>query len=97
MTGRQKADAEEKKMEMYYEAGCRCFRCNRLLHFHETELAHVIPKGYAWIYGREVIHHKKNMKISCSKCNSYALMDPKTHPIECEKLIQDIRNDIDES
>lgn len=87
-----KHDAYDKKIDMCIKAHWRCFRCGRHLRLNEAQLAHRIPKHKKYIkkYGADVIHNTLNMFVSCDKCNSYALIDPATHPIEAEKLVEKI-------
>lgn len=96
MTGSQKQEANDKKLEMYIKAGCRCFECGRHLRLSEAQLAHRIPKHKKYLkkYGPDVIHHELNMRISCSGCNSVALLDPATHPVEVAELVDRIREEL---
>lgn len=93
MKAHEKLEAEEYKLEKYFIAHSRCHYCNKLLRYTEAELAHRIPKTKLYLkkYGPEIIHHDKNMFITCDKCNSKALLDPKTHPLKAEKLIEEIK------
>ena len=63
------------------------------MHLGNLQLAHRIPKAKSYLkkYGKEVIHHKLNLATVCSlKCNDAVLLDPKTHPIEAQELIEKI-------
>ena len=93
MTGSEKQDAIDLKYEMYSKAKGKCFYCNKQLTIYESQLAHKIPKHkkYLKLYGKEIIHHPLNMEISCVKHNSYALLDPATHPVEAAQLIHRIK------
>jgi len=95
MTGSQKLDAQELKLKMYEDAGCKCSVCGKLLPYNEAQLAHKIHQGKAALkkYGAEIIHHRLNMAITCAKCNSSVLIDHK--PIEREALIDIILADLD--
>jgi len=90
MTGREKIEAEEKKQMMYYAQDCACYFCGKQLHYSQAEFAHRVPKGYAKKYGKAIIHHQLNGRITCHDCNCKALLDPKTHPIEAAELIERI-------
>jgi len=88
-----KLEAEEQKQSIYYQQGCRCFTCGRLLPYGKAEAAHRIKKGYVGMFGPEVIHHRKNIRITCpGKCNSAVLLNPWT--IEGKALIAEIKEDL---
>ena len=89
----EKHDAEDQKIGMCIRARWRCWRCGKHLRLGEAQLAHRIPKKKHWIsaYGKEVIHHPLNMRVSCADCNSYANLDPAVHPEECERLVKEIK------
>jgi len=89
----KKIDAIDQKIDMCIRSGWQCFRCKRHLSLNEAQLAHRIPKAKRYLkkYGPEIIHHPLNMRISCADCNSYALIDPATHPIEANELIDKIK------
>ena len=96
MTGREKLDAEERKQRMYYDQNCECYFCHKPLRYSQAEFAHCIPntKGYIKKYGIEVIHNKKNGRITCHGCNHKALLDPKTNPVPATELVAEIENDL---
>jgi len=89
-------EAEELKVDMYYKAHGSCTVCQKKLLWTQAQLAHRIPKsaGYIRKYGLDVIHHPFNMAITCDRCNSSVLMDPKTHPVEADKLVMRIRKEL---
>lgn len=93
MTESKKIDAMDQKIEIGISSGWQCFNCGKHLRLSESQLAHRIPKAkrYLEAYGAEVIHHRLNMKLSCADCNSYALLDPATHPVETAELIEQIK------
>ncbi|MHC1623303.1 MAG: hypothetical protein ACXQTR_01780 [Candidatus Methanospirareceae archaeon] len=80
------------------KCGCHCEVCGKPVTLQTAQLAHRIPKtkGYIKRYGSEVIHHDLNIAVVCSlRCNSAVLLDPSTHPIEAQDLVQRIRHDRD--
>ena len=92
-------NAEDLKLVMYYKAFGSCTVCKKTLYYAQAQLAHRIPKTIRYIrkYGRDVIHHPLNMAITCDRCNSSVLMDPKTHPIEAMTLINEIEGELNDS
>lgn len=90
---KSKLDAIEQKERMYNKAKGRCHFCSKRLPFTEAQLAHIIPKHKKYLskYGADIIHHEYNMLITCDKCNSKALLDPATHPVECAELVEKIK------
>jgi len=101
MTEKEKLEANEHKRERHTLARGKCFVCNQAFPFEKIHLAHRVPKGYAKIYGSNVINHDDNMPLTCEKCNPKVLLDPKTHPIEARAHLDRIRvkllNKIEES
>lgn len=97
MTELEKMEAWEQKVDMHIEAHGRCFFCNKLVSIYNAELAHRVPKAKPYLkeWGPDVIHHKDNLRITCSKCNSKALLDPKTHPVEAEEHLKAIKIKVD--
>lgn len=75
MTAREKLEAEEKKIRIYFQAGGRCKICGNPVSMSEAQLAHKIAKSRQNIkhYGKEVIFHPKNMILTCGdkfgRCN----------------------------
>ena len=94
MNNKQKFEANEEKEERVRLSRGLCDVCNK--HCGELPvLAHRIPKGYVDMYGPEIIHHRYNMALVWSeKCNSAALLNPSTHPIEAQALVWAIREDL---
>jgi len=94
MTLKERLDMLELKLRMLTKNGHKCEVCNRPISLDMAQLAHRIPKTKHNVrtYGKEVVHHEKNMAIVCSlKCNDAVLLNIATHPIESQKLINDIR------
>jgi uncharacterized membrane protein YccC len=95
MTGRQRLEAMEQRTRLINRARGRCEVCGKML--VNPQVAHRVPqhKRYLRRYGKAVIHHPLNLKVVCSlRCNSAVLLDPATHPIEAEELIQRIKEDL---
>jgi hypothetical protein len=93
MTERERLDYQENRIRLMVERGCKCEVCGKPLHLGNLQLAHRIAstKGYLKQYGNNVIHHPLNLATVCSlKCNDAVLLDPKTHPIEAQALIEKI-------
>ena len=90
----QKEDAEQLKEDMIIECTAHCFWCKKQFAPSFLHMAHRISKAGRHIkkYRYEVIHHKFNIRITCSDCNSYVLLNPNT--IEGEELIKRIELDI---
>lgn len=79
---------------MLNKVGWLCEVCGKRLTVQNAQLAHRIPqtKGYMKRYGRRVLHHEYNLACVCSlRCNAHVLIDPKTHPIEANRLIGKIK------
>ena len=94
MTERERFVYQENRMRLMVERGCKCEVCGKPLHLGNLQLAHICPatKGYLKKYGKDVIHHPLNLATVCSlKCNDAVLLDPKTHPIEAQELIDRIK------
>ena len=95
MTGRDKFYANEEKERRVLLSRGICEQCRR--HCGKIpELAHRIPKGYAEVYGKEVIHHRFNTVLVYSrKCNDAVLLNPASHPVEATELIKKIQEDLE--
>jgi len=93
MTERQKLEAEEKKIEILSNYNYICVRCGR----RAFCLAHRIPQSQMNLkkYGHLIIHHPLNMLPVCnsSRCNDECSIS--NHPMAIEKLIKEIRIDLD--
>ena len=97
MTERERFIYQENRMRLMVERGCTCEVCGNHLDYGNLQLAHRLPKskGYLKKYGKEVIHHPLNLATVCSlKCNDAVLLDPKTHPIEAQELIEKIKESL---
>lgn len=95
MTERERLDAWEQKIALIERAGGRCEVCGASL--THPQVAHRIPKFKRYLkrWGKAVIHHPLNLAVVCSlKCNSAVLLDPATHPIEAEELIDKIMQNL---
>ena len=94
LTASEKLEIEDNKRTRYILAGNRCEHCGELMFYEQSQYAHRISKSKANLkkYGPEIIHHDLNLKLVCSlKCNSAVLLSPATHPVEAEKLVNEIR------
>ena len=98
MTFYEKESAEQLKLQILSEQNYSCAVCGKTFSCTNLpELAHRIPK-HKWIlkkYGGKVVHHKLNLKATCSKCNSAVLVDP--HKIEGKELLDKIINALEET
>ena len=77
MTDREKENAREKKLKIYYERGGVCEICGKDLRVTESELAHKIPKTKRnlKVFGKEVVHHTLNLALTCpGACNDAVLV-----------------------
>jgi hypothetical protein len=95
MTDRERFEASEQKLALIERAGGMCDVCGASL--THPQLAHRIPKFKRYLkrWGKAVIHHPLNLVVVCSlRCNSAVLLDPATNPIEAEKLIGKILENI---
>lgn len=87
--------AIETRTLVYNRAGGHCEVCGKLLGFLEYQMAHRIPQRQ-WLirkYGEEVIHHYLNMAATCGLiCNNKVSIG--NHPVEIDKLVQEIKETI---
>lgn len=85
--------ANERKTELCIKARWTCQVCGKHLTPSTAQLAHRIPKHKKYLkrYGKAIIHHPLNMVVTCAACNSSVLLDPATHPIESQELIERIK------
>ena len=97
MNERERFEYQENRIRLMVERGCTCEVCGKHLDYGNLQLAHRIAstKGYLKKYGKDVIHHPLNLATVCSlKCNDAVLLDPKTHPIEAQELIEKIKESL---
>ena len=89
-------EIHELKVDIFFEQDGKCFVCGKRIPFHQSQMAHRVPqhKKYIKKYGKQVIHHRLNIRITCAKCNSAVLLDPATHPIEAADLVGEIRREL---
>ncbi len=92
MTEREAFEASEQKREIMMGSGYRCVQCGAKGMF----LAHHIAQSSVNIrkYGKQVIHHSKNMSLVCSdpRCNDLCSIG--VDSIEGQELVKEIENDI---
>ncbi len=96
MTAREKEEAFEKKYRKYCESGGNCYICGKQISWHEAQAAHKLGQTKANLkkYGKELIHHPKNMEIVCSlRCNSK--VDISFNPEACKALVKEIEGERD--
>lgn len=91
MTNLEKIEAEERKLERYNKQHGKCSVCGKRIPYSEAQLAHRIRKGYADMFGADVIHHELNTPITCPECNDKVLLSPAANPVEAKKLIDKIK------
>lgn len=97
MTERQRLEANENKLRLLSERGWICEVCGKPLSLCIAQLAHRIPKTKFYLkkYGKDVMHHSFNLACVCSlRCNSQVLCDPATRPVEAERLLNEIYEDL---
>lgn len=78
LTFKEKLKAIELKQEMISEQGNRCYFCGEMFSSKcIPQMAHILVKSKSNIkvYGAEVIHHRRNMVITCPDCNSKAILN----------------------
>jgi len=91
MTEREKLEAWEKKKRIYYRENGRCEVCGKLIPLEQSQLGHRIgqTKQNLKKYGKKIIHHEKNMALTCSlRCN--AKVDISHNPVKVAKLLSEI-------
>jgi 5-methylcytosine-specific restriction endonuclease McrA len=99
MTFYEKEAAEEQKQRIYIEQHGRCASCGKPVKYSEAEAAHVIPK-HKWLikkYGKDVIHHRLNLRITHQgACNDKVMIMPESLPaLDLIRMIQDDLNERD--
>lgn len=98
LTYDEKEAAIEMKKSIILTQNTLCAKCGGSLIGGPVDIAHRIPKAKMYIkkYGWSVINHRFNLRATHHKaeCNDGVLLDPKTHPIEADELIKQIREDL---
>jgi hypothetical protein len=97
MTLRERTNLIEHKIQMLKACNWECEVCGNPLTLDGCQLAHRLPstKYNLKTYGKQIIHHPKNLACVCSlKCNSAVLLNRSTHPVEANELIDEIRDDL---
>lgn len=94
MTFEEKESAVLMKQSIFVEQGGQCATCGKPL-VMPFDLAHMIPKSKLniRIYGADVIHHKMNMKGTCSNalCNDGQIISPATQPVKAKEHVRRIK------
>ena len=97
MTSRDKLEANDRREELFAQAGYRCEVCGRpLRRLGTAQLAHRICASKANLrkYGPRIIHHNRNLAPVCSlRCNSSVLINGKP----AEALAEEIRQLLEET
>jgi len=96
MTGRDQEHYEETRALVYNRAHGYCEVCGIPLEYTSYQMAHRIPqrKHFLKQHGKEVIHHYLNFAATCSlQCNNKVSIG--NHPVAQEKLVQEIRETIE--
>jgi 5-methylcytosine-specific restriction endonuclease McrA len=96
MTNLEKIEADEAKQQRIQDNNYCCEICGKRFGASQLQLAHRIPKTHYNLteYGRDVIHHKLNIVLTCDKCNSSVLLKRGSNPIEAMELIISIQQSI---
>lgn len=85
---------QEMKNKKYLEQKGLCAGCKLPFKFGEVqELAHVLPqrKWVVGMYGKEVVHHELNMKLThTGLCNSMVQISPNKTKL-VDELIEEIQ------
>lgn len=93
MTERDAFEVSETKLRLLRERGNVCEVCGQPIGPYNTQLAHRVIKSKANLaqYGKEVIHHDKNLAITCSlECNGNVIVNG----LKKERLIAEIQEAI---
>ncbi len=96
MTKKAKLEANERKQELIEALNYTCQVCFKRFTGDKLQLAHRIPKGQVKYHSKEIIHHRFNMILTCSDCNSSVLRNKGARPKEVEALIEEIKQEIKE-
>jgi len=101
LTWKQKEAMQEQKDSLCEEQGGRCYYCK--LDFNRDGIyphaAHVLIPSSTNIlkYGWYILDHRLNFKITCSDCNSKAIIsnpESQTGKYHIEAIRQDILNKV---
>lgn len=93
MNPREKLEAEEKKIRIYNIRAGICEVCPKIISYSQAQLAHRIPKSKVNLkkYGKGIIHHPKNLALTCSlECNSKVNIN--NNPGAIEELLKEIED-----
>lgn len=93
MTAREKLEAEDKKLDIFIKRCATCETCGKRLLYTESQLAHRIPKSKMYLkkYGKEIIHHTKNLALVCGlECNS--AVNISNNPMAVVELVKEIQD-----
>jgi len=96
VTEREQLDYATQRIYLFLRAEGKCEVCGRRINSETMQLAHRIPQTKRNLkkYGKEVIHHPKNLRATCSlSCNSK--VDIRNHPVAQSNLLAEIEEEID--
>lgn len=96
MTEREKFEFREKKKAIYNERGWCCEACGKMLAMGNFDLAHRIGQGNIALYGKEIIHHRLNVAISCKNADCNDSFNIGNMPGQVKILVVEIKEAIKE-
>jgi len=93
VTEREQADLIETRKAVYARERGICETCGKHLKWGEFELAHRIPQNKTMlrIYGPEVVHHPRNLALTCKNAACNDGVSISNHPIEIAEMVREIR------
>ena len=99
LTAREKIAIEELKAEMILEAMNRCYVCGEYFPSSKLQMAHVLSKSKnnIRVYGYEVVHHRKGIRITCAEHNSAVMINTSKTELVKEHVAmikEDLNNEI---
>ena len=94
MTNIEKIEADEMKLQRIINNNYHCEVCNKRFGQSQLQLAHRIPKHKRYLeeWGEKIIHHRLNLVLTCDKCNSGVMLNPRDN--YGKALIEEIKADI---
>lgn len=94
-TEKRNAKIADTKEYIYERDEGMCANCGRQVKY-PGQIAHLIPQGYARIYGDKVVQHTLNMRLVCGlKCNNALQLT--NQPVAIAALAQEIGQAIGET
>lgn len=85
---------QEKRFNIFMDAGLKCEVCGDKLTEGTAQLAHRINQSKRNLkkYGKAIIHHKLNLATTCSKCNNKVSLYGKYNSID--RLVENIKKEL---